>query len=102
MIGEDGYDDFLDTGIIQAAQDTKQEYEQAYFFKGCPINRYARNGCRVQYFVEAKPQDDLFASHEGGYPFATRPVSAADQIKIYRHSVSDGAEVVFDSFKEAS
>ena len=99
MIGESGYDDFLDTGFIQAKADSKQQYDKAYYFKGQPLNRYSSNS-RVNYFVEVKPTDDLFSVEgEAGYPFSTRHITSNDEIRIYRHSASDGVDVVFDSFK---
>lgn len=100
MIGESGYDDFLETGTIQAKQDSKQGYERAYYFKGCPIDRYSNRRARVQYFVEVKPTEGLFDQVGVGYPFSVRPVTSTDQIRVYKYSVSDGAEIVFDSFKE--
>jgi folate-dependent tRNA-U54 methylase TrmFO/GidA len=100
MIGENGYDDFIDTGLIRAKEESKQDYDTAYFFKGAPIERYSNKQSRVQYFVEVRPSEGLFSANEAGYPSSTRPVSSNDEIRIYRHSVSDGVEVVFDSFSE--
>ena len=102
MIGEEGFDDFIDTGLIQAAQDTKQEYEKSYFFKGQPLQRYASQKSRVQYFVEVKPGENLFSVTNGSYPFSVRPITVSDEVRIYKFSPSDGAEMVFDSFKQDS
>lgn len=98
MIGERGYEDFLETGLFQPAQDTKQEYQKAYFFKGHPLNRYAVNGSRIQYFIEVKPKAGMFTEDESGYPYPNRPLTSQDKIRVYRHSETDGIEIVFDSF----
>lgn len=100
MIGERGYEDFMQTGIIQAAQETKKAYVEAYFFKGQPLSRYANSQSRVQYFVEVKPNEGLFTEGEDSYPHSARPVTTQDEIRVYRYAEIDGApEIVFDSFK---
>lgn len=99
MIGQSGYEDFLSSGQIQAKQDSKQEYEKAYFFKGAPINRYAQKTGDFDYFVEVNPGDEeLFSeSAPGQYPHSIRNISKDDNIKIYKTNVLDRtSEVVFD------
>ncbi len=100
MIGQSGYDDFLDTGTIQQKQESKQAYPKTYFCQGQPLNRYAENQSRVHFFAEVKPAEGLFETDGEGYPYAARAITTADELRIYRHSVSDGAELEFDSFRK--
>lgn len=100
MIGQSGYDDFLDTGTLQPKSESKREYRKTYFFKGQPLSRYAETQSRIQFFVEVKPSEGLFEVDGDGYPYTTRVITTKDQLRIYRHSQLDGTEIVFDSFEE--
>lgn len=98
MIGENGFRDFMETGVIRPAPDTKQEYERSYYFKGFPRKRYQRGD--TDYFVEVKPRPDLFAEGDAHYPYSNRDISREDEIRIYEYRRKDGtATLVFDSFK---
>lgn len=98
MIGQEGYEDFLEFGAIRARQSTKQSYDNAYFFKGAPLSRYAETKSEIQYFIEVNPDgNELFeVSAEGQYPHPKEDISSNNKIKIYKVDVT-GSHVVFDN-----
>jgi hypothetical protein len=98
MIGEQGYHDFVERGVIAPKPNSKQEYEKAYYFKGHPLVRYAENGSATQYFVEVDPGDEkLFeVSAPGQYPHSTVEISNNNKIRIYRTEEGQST-VVFDT-----
>jgi hypothetical protein len=55
FIGEGGYQDFLDSGMIRPRQGTKQGYEIPYFMSGKSSSRYGQ-GESGRYLVEAVPE----------------------------------------------
>jgi hypothetical protein len=58
FIGTLGYADFLKSGFIRPAQNTKQAYDAAYFMKGKSSGRYGR-GDSGAYIVETTQSKEL-------------------------------------------
>lgn len=98
MIGESGFQDFLQEGRIRPAENTKQEYQKSYYHKGHPLKRYAVTG--TNYFIEARPEEGLFETQQGSYPYSSRDITKDDEIRIYKVSEDGTAELVFDSFRQ--
>ena len=97
FIGELGYADFLESGQIRAAQDTKKGYAAPYFMKGKSSSRYGK-GESGAYMAEVIPttdgqwQDDV----AGAYTKAGAPVTA-EALRIYRRKEDGSYEVVLDN-----
>jgi hypothetical protein len=97
MIGEAGFSDFLESGIVRSAKDTKQAYEKSYYFKGHPLKRYSRG--KTDYFIEVKPIENLFSESDANYPHSTREITKEDEVRVYKYTKGIGSELVFDNFK---
>ena len=94
MIGEEGYQDFLNTGIIRPKQDTKQDYPEIYFEKGRANNIYARKrGC--MYILETNSK--RVRESEGHYPCADMLEREKDPFRIWHRTESGGYEIVYDT-----
>ena len=88
IIGESGYNDFLETGEFRAAQNTKQDYDKVYYFQGHPLARYAR-GVNDVFFLEVDPDGEELFSNQDKYRHSLRNINKKDKIRIYKVSVVD-------------
>ena len=94
MIGEGGYQDFLETGTIRAKQGTKQNYPEIYFEKGRANNIYASKG-GSQYIVESRSK--RIEESEAHYPRTEMLEKAKDTFRIWHRTSNGGYEIVYDT-----
>jgi hypothetical protein len=97
FIGELGYADFLESGIIRPAQNTKQAYDAAYFMKGKSSGRYGR-GDSGAYIVETTPVEGAWRNDDASvYITPNSPLTKNDKIRIYKRKEDGSYEVVLDN-----
>jgi hypothetical protein len=97
FIGELGYADFLESGIIRPAQNTKQAYDAAYFMKGKSSGRYGR-GDSGAYIVETTPVEGAWRNDDASvYITPKSPLTKDDKIRIYKRKEDGSYEVVLDN-----
>jgi hypothetical protein len=97
FIGELGYADFLESGIIRPAQNTKQAYDAAYFMKGKSSGRYGR-GDSGAYIVETTPVEGAWRNDDASvYITPNSPLTKNDKIRIYKRKEDGSFEVVLDN-----
>jgi hypothetical protein len=97
FIGELGYADFLESGIIRPAQNTKQAYDAAYFMKGKSSGRYGR-GDSGAYIVETTPVEGAWRNDDASvYITPNSPLTKDDKIRIYKRKEDGSFEVVLDN-----
>jgi hypothetical protein len=97
FIGELGYADFLESGIIRPAQNTKQAYDAAYFMKGKSSGRYGR-GDSGAYIVETTPVEGAWRNDDASvYITPNSPLAKDDKIRIYKRKEDGSYEVVLDN-----
>jgi hypothetical protein len=97
FIGELGYADFLESGIIRPAQNTKQAYDAAYFMKGKSSGRYGR-GDSGAYIVETIPVEGAWRNYDASvYITPNSPLAKDDKIRIYKRKEDGSFEVVLDN-----
>jgi hypothetical protein len=97
FIGKLGYADFLESGIIRPAQNTKQAYDAAYFMKGKSSGRYGR-GDSGAYIVETTPVEGAWRNDDASvYITPNSPLTKDDKIRIYKRKEDGSFEVVLDN-----
>jgi hypothetical protein len=97
FIGTLGYADFLKSGIIRPAQNTKQAYDAAYFMKGKSSGRYGR-GDSGAYIVETTPVEGAWRNDDASvYITPNSPLTKDDKIRIYKRKEDGSFEVVLDN-----
>jgi hypothetical protein len=97
FIGELGYADFLESGIIRPAQNTKQAYDAAYFMKGKSSGRYGR-GDSGAYIVETTPVEGAWRNDDASvYITPNSQLTKNDKIRIYKRKEDGSFEVVLDN-----
>jgi len=96
MIGDLGYEDFINTGLIRAKQNTKQNYDMAYFEQGRANNIYARrNG--ASYIVET--DSDKIQTGTDCYPHVDK-LTKDDSIRIWKRTNDREYEIVYDTIND--
>ncbi len=101
FIGRSGYEDFLETGVLRPAADSKQDYSKAYFYKGHPLKRYASRAGHENYFVEADREGAGIVEPEEGYPYTEEPLSSDKKFRVVRVDTLTGEiQVVYDSISD--
>jgi hypothetical protein len=97
FIGELGYADFLKSGFIRPAQNTKQAYDAAYFMKGKSSGRYGR-GDSGAYIVETTPVEEAWRNDDASvYITPNSQLTKDDKIRIYKRKEDGSYEVVLDN-----
>jgi hypothetical protein len=97
FIGELGYADFLKSGFIRPAQNTKQAYDAAYFMKGKSSGRYGR-GDSGAYIVETTPVEGAWRNDDASvYITPNSQLTKDDKIRIYKRKEDGSFEVVLDN-----
>jgi hypothetical protein len=96
FIGKLGYADFLENGIIRAAQNTKKGYQDAYFMKGKSSSRYGR-GDSGAYIVETAPVKGAWRNDDASVYITPNSPLTADNIRIYKRKENGSYEVVLDN-----
>jgi len=97
FIGEGGYADFLENGIVRPAPGTKKDYQIPYFMRGKSSSRYGR-GESGTYLVEAAPNPNTWQADESAvYIGPKSPLTAEDNIRIFRRNEDGSFDVVFDN-----
>jgi hypothetical protein len=97
FIGKLGYADFLESGIIRPAQNTKQAYDAAYFMKGKSSGRYGRSDSGA-YIVETTPVEGAWRNDDASvYITPNSPLTKDDKIRIYKRKEDGSFEVVLDN-----
>lgn len=99
-IGNDGYKDFLETGIIRAKQNTKFNYQKIYFEKGYVNSIYTKKG-GSEYIVESN-SSKIKITQDGAYPSCESLNSKTDSFRIWHRLAQDkngipSYEIIFDS-----
>ena len=95
-IGAEGYEDFVNSGVIRARQGTKQEYGDAYFMQGQPSGRYAGGG-GDRYIVESPHSGNWTADPAAAYVRPPRALTREDPIRIFELGPDGTYRVIFDS-----
>jgi hypothetical protein len=97
FIGTLGYADFLKSGFIRPAQNTKQAYDAAYFMKGKSSGRYGR-GDSGAYIVETTPVEGAWRNDDASvYITPNSQLTKDDKIRIYKRKEDGSYEVVLDN-----
>jgi hypothetical protein len=97
FIGTLGYADFLKSGFIRPAQNTKQAYDAAYFMKGKSSGRYGR-GDSGAYIVETTPVEGAWRNDDASvYITPNSQLTKDDKIRIYKRKEDGSFEVVLDN-----
>jgi hypothetical protein len=97
FIGTLGYADFLKSGFIRPAQNTKQAYDAAYFMKGKSSGRYGR-GDSGAYIVETTPVEGAWRNDDASvYITPKSQLTKDDKIRIYKRKEDGSFEVVLDN-----
>ena len=97
FIGTLGYADFLKSGFIRPAQNTKQAYDAAYFMKGKSSGRYGRSDSGA-YIVETTPVEGAWRNDDASvYITPNSPLTKDDKIRIYKRKEDGSFEVVLDN-----
>jgi hypothetical protein len=97
FIGTLGYADFLKSGFIRPAQNTKQAYDAAYFMKGKSSGRYGR-GDSGAYIVETTPVEGAWRNYDASvYITPNSQLTKDDKIRIYKRKEDGSFEVVLDN-----
>ena len=94
MIGEEGYQDFLNTDIIRPKQNTKQDYQEIYFEKGRANNINERKGGCI-YILETNSK--RVRESENHYPSADMLEKDKDSFRIWHRTPSGSYEIVYDT-----
>lgn len=99
MIGEGGYSDIKENGIIRAKQNTKQNYCRSYFEKGRANSIYSRKG-GANYILEIPSDCKNIINEPNSYP-AMEPVKS-DEIKFRIWHLTDDKhyEIVSDTIND--
>ncbi len=98
MIGESGFKDIEETGLIRPKQNTKQDYQYTYFQKGSANSLYAKRGGGM-YILEVPPCGKIVES-ECYYPRAETLDASTTPHRIW-HRTEDGSyEIVKDSIND--
>lgn len=106
FIGEEGYKDFVESGLIRAKPDSKQGYDVPYFMKGKTSSRYAGKG-GDKYVVEAIPNKEKWKGaaitfDEDPYVGPNEGLNSADEIRIYKKKEDGTYEVVLDNIGDVA
>ena len=99
-IGEAGYTDFLESGMIRA-RPTTADYEAAYFMSGRPSGFYARNG-GDRYIVETPSGPDWRFDPKREYARPPRNLTGDDPIRIFELGPDGQYRVVFDNIGDTA
>ncbi len=97
MIGENGFQDFLMTGLIRPKQNTKENYSEIYFEKGRANNIYSRNG-GAMYILESSSK--RIQEGEAHYPKADMLEKDKDPFRIWHRLPSGDYEIVYDTMND--
>ena len=96
-IGESGYQDFLDSNSLRAKQNTKANYDAAYFQKGKVNNIYVRKPSAQAYIAETN--SPLIIDESGSYPHASI-IPDSEPMRIWHKTDSGGYEIVYDTMND--
>jgi hypothetical protein len=105
-IGPEGYQDFLESGIIRAVADNKKKlYETPYFMRGQSSSAYLRRQGE-DYIVEA-PLDTSWrgAGYSGDKyvgPSGNQAITRGSPIRVFRRNDDGTFEVVFDNIGDTA
>ena len=96
-IGETGYQDFLETNSLRARQNTKVNYDVAYFESGKVNNIYVRNPSAQAYIAETN--SSLIIEESGSYPHA-KLIPSSEPMRIWHKNEMGGYEIVYDTMND--
>ncbi len=96
-IGESGYQDFLDSNSLRAKQNTKANYDVAYFQKGKVNNIYVRKPSAQAYIAETS--SPLIVDESGSYPHASI-IPNSEPMRIWHKTETGGYEIVYDTMND--
>ena len=105
-IGPEGYQDFLESGIIRAVADNKKKlYETPYFMRGQSSSAYVREQGE-DYIVEA-PLDTSwrgagFSGDKYVGPSSNQAITRDSPVRVFRRNDDGTFEVVFDNIGDTA
>jgi hypothetical protein len=105
-IGPEGYQDFLESGIVRAVADNKKKlYETPYFMRGQSSSAYVKRRGE-DYIVEA-PLDTSWrgAGYSGDKyvgPSGNQAITRDSPIRVFRRNDDGTFEVVFDNIGDTA
>lgn len=95
-IGEGGYADFLESGMVRQKPKGEKTYPVTHYMRGKSSSRYARKESG-KYLVEAVPNPEKWRAGGSEYTGSIVPLTAEDQIRIFRRNEDGTFDVVFDN-----
>ncbi len=98
MIGDGGYNDIVENGVIRPKQDTKANYECSYFEKGRANAIYAKRG-GANYILEL-PDCKQLIKKEASYPAMYEVKSGEVPHRIWHLTDDKHYEIVYDSIND--
>jgi hypothetical protein len=101
-LGQGGYDDFLNTGLLRAKPNTRQAYADTYFSKGVTDPRFMRRG-GDKYIAESLLDETwktLPGSKEYPYMKPAESLSKTSPLRVFEKQQDGAYKIVFDNLKD--